>query len=52
MSEEGGLGFRLATSDGQSVLRWLAAIKAATGLEPQRLSMLVEDGQMTVDGAF
>lgn len=52
MSEEGGLGFRLATNDGQSVLRWLAAIKAATGLEPTRLSMLVEDGHLTVDGAY
>ncbi len=52
MSEEAGLGFRLTTGDGQSVLRWLAAIKAATGLEPTRLSILVEDGQLTVDGAY
>lgn len=52
MSEEGGLGFRLATGDGQSVLRWLAAIKAATGTEPLRLSILIEDGQVAVDGAF
>lgn len=52
MSEEGGLGFRLNTADGDKVLRWLADIKAATGAEPTRLSMLAEDGRLTVDGAY
>ena len=52
MSEEGGLGFRLTAADGSPVLRWLAAVKAAAGVEPRRLSMLAEDGRLTVDGAF
>ena len=52
MSEEGGLGLRLTTSDGQAVLRWLAAIKAATGLEPIRLSILIEDRRLMIDGAY
>lgn len=52
MSEDGGLGFRLTAGDGQSVLRWLADIKSATGLEPTRLSLLAENGQLAVEGAW
>lgn len=52
MSEEGGLGFRLTAREGSGVLRWLAAVKAATGLEPRALSILAEDGRLEVEGSY
>lgn len=52
MSEDGGLGFRLTARDGGAVLRWLTAVKAASGVEPMRLSILAEDGTLTIDGAY
>lgn len=52
MSEEGGLGFRLTTGDGAAVLRWLTAVKAATGVEPKSLSILADDGPLMIEGSY
>ena len=52
MSEEGGLGFRFNSDQGRPVLLWLTEVKAATGLEPTRVSLLAEDGRLAIDGAY
>lgn len=52
MSEDGGLGFRLTGVYGAAALRWLAAVRTASGAEPRRLSITSEGETVSVDGAF
>lgn len=52
MTEEGGLGFRLSGVAAGPALRWLAAVKTASGAEPRRLSITAEGETVSLEGAF
>lgn len=52
MSEDGGLGFRLSGVAAGPALRWLAAVKTASGAEPRRLSITSEGETVSLEGAY